>query len=719
MTNLTVFHSAESFIKSLSWRAKLLSGVWTLFFLLVALGIHGSSTGVTAEWWAQEKAYSGYLMGLPPEAVEGLTRIDTVGLQSYLMGNARMIRWDEFMVFSPYALGQLSHNPRFPVVNTNIGNGQNMLVVPHAPVLHILTLARPATWGYFLFGAQRGLAWYWWFQIFACFTVLYLLFEIILKGRQKLAAFGAFWFGASAYTVCWSQWPAHVVFFVGLGCLAAYHLFTCEKRSTQLICALLLGLSFPGFVMFMYPPWQVAAGYFFALIFVVLFIRDKLYLSLKTSFKPRLVMLLLAVLIAGGLSLSWVITCLPDLRVMSNTVYPGKRVSLGGDYSFALLFQGMYNIITVYFTPKALVNESQSSSFYFFFPAVMFAACISRRIARKLGLVGWSLIGYIVAMILILMVGLPEFIAKISLLSYIPSIRADLTIGLASILLCVHMLAVLSSDKQTETLSNEGPSTEGVSTEGVSTEGLPAETLPASEASVPVRVAAFVTLFFIAHSLFLMKKAPGFPPPQIALLISLLAGVISYCLIAGKARAFCGITAALLVATTALFNPLATNLDHIYDSELAKEIININKQSNDRPFWVSYGGVHPGVLVEILGGRSLSGVQWPPQLDIWHALDPDRANENIYNMYAEVSFDYQPDENTVTFKKVQDGTLRVQVAPTNPTLKSLGARYVLVLGETQKSVDTSKLSLIYNSSIGTFSIFEIPPDRPAESTMSK
>jgi hypothetical protein len=686
--------SASLRLKSLSPRAKLLGGLWTLFFLLVALGIHGSSTGATAQWWAPEKAYTGYLLSLPPEVIEGQNRIDPDGLESYLMCHARTIRWDELLIFTPYALSQLSQNPRFPVVNTSIGNGQNMLVVPHAPVWHLVTVARPATWGYFLFGAQRGLTWFWWFQVFACFTALYLLFEIILKGRKRLAAFGAFWFCASAYVICWSQWPAHVTFFAGLCCLAAYHLLSSEKKSTQVICAILLGLSFPGFVMIMYPPWQVAAGYFFAILFAALFIRDKLHLSMKSSLKRRLGLLALAIAIAGGLSLYWLAVCLPDLKVMSNTVYPGRRFSVGGDYSFGLLFKGFYNFITIFVTPQAMKNESESASFFYLFPAVFFAAAISRRFARRLGIIGWAMIAYIIAMVFYALVGVPAAIAKLTLLSYIPSYRADLTIGLASIVLCIHTLAILSQPKQSET-----------------DEGL--------ESSIPMRVAAFTALFFVLHSLFLMKKAPGFPPAQIGLMMSLLAGLISYCLLAGNTRAFCALTGALTLATSALFNPLATNLDHIYDSELANEIKRINRQTDDRPFWISYGSIHPGVLIQIMGGRSLSGIQWPPQLDIWHALDPERASENIYNQYAEVSFDYSPDENRVSFSSPQDGTMRVQISPYNPTLKSLGARYVLVMGNAQEVVDTSKLAPKYRSAFNTFSIFEIPPDRTAQSAESK
>ena len=203
--------STGAYIRTVRRRTQFLCGLWVIFFILVALGIHGSSTGVTAEWWAAERPYGGYLFDIPAALKEEASRMDPGTVQSLLMRNARIIRWDELVVATPWALSQLSHKPRFPVVNTNIGNGQNMLVTPHAPVLHIVTLARPATWGYFIFGAQRGLAWYWWFQPFACFTVLWLLFEIALGGHSKLAAFGAFWFCNSAYVVCWSLWPDHVI----------------------------------------------------------------------------------------------------------------------------------------------------------------------------------------------------------------------------------------------------------------------------------------------------------------------------------------------------------------------------------------------------------------------------------------------------------------------------------------------------------------------------
>lgn len=666
--------------KNFSLATKLLLCLWVLFLLLVAFGIHGSSTGVLAAWWAPEKPYTGYLFNPRQDASNN----DAVGLQDLLMAKARWIRWDELMISTPLSLSQLSHNPRFPVVNTNIGNGQNMLSVPHIPVWHVVTLARPATWGYFFLGAQRGLAWYWWFRIFACFTVLYLLLEVILQGHRGLAAFGAFWFCASAYVVCWSHWPAQVAFFAALGCLSAYRLLASENKTTQIICAILLGLSIPGFIMILYPPQQVSVGYLALFVFAGLAIRDKLFASFTRLIKSKWLPLTIALLISAGLTLSFVVTCRADLQTMSNTVYPGKRVSLGGDYSFGLLFEGMYNLITIYKPREPFGNQTEASSFYYLFPVAFLAICFSRRLAIRLGVLGWLLVSFLVGMLFVLMIGLPEAVAKLTLMSYVPSNRADLAIGLASIILCVYVLAMIT-DLKKDTGSR----------------------LPRL---MPLLVSGLIAALFIFHGLVLMKMAGGFPSMSMILIAAVLAAFLAYCFVAGKSRLFCGALAVILVTTTAVFNPLATNLDHIYHSELAEQIVRLNKESPDRPLWITYGGVQPGMLIIALGGRSLTGIQWPPQLELWRSLDSTGgAYEKIYNRFAQVQFIYRPDVSLISFNSSSQDALEVFVAPDHPALKRMGVRYVLAMGESQQAVGQSALDLVYKSSSGTFSIFSERP----------
>lgn len=669
-------------ISSLALRTKLLLCIWTLFFMLVAFGIHGSSTGVTAAWWAPEKPYSGYLLNVPARFKGPESPINAGDLDSLLMRNARTIRWDELAVGTPFALSQLAHKPRFPVVNTNIGEGQNMLVVPYTPVLHIVTVSRPATWGYFLLGAQRGLAWYWWFPPFACFTVLFLLFEVVLGGNRKLAALGAFWFCNSAYVICWSLLPDHVIFFAALGCLSAYHLLNSEKRGGRLASAILLGLSIPGFIMIVYPPWQVGAAYFMLFVFASLIIREKLYVSPVARLRHRIAYLGVALVIAAGLTLSWLLACLPDLKMMSNSVYPGHRISLGGDYSLALLFKGVYNMATIYDAPPALRNQSEAASFYYLFPAVLIGLCLSRKLARKLGVVSWALVAYISGALIFLFVGLPQSIAKLTLLSYIPSYRADLTIGLASILLSMRVLAV--------------------------TRDLRSSVRGRWEKLWPIVAGIGMLSVLLWHAFAFAKETNVLPSTRVALLTAVTGGLASYCLLSGRVKIFAAFICVLVVATTIRFNPLSTNLNHIYKSELAGEVTRLNRQSDRPPLWVCYGGVHPGVLVTILGGRSVSGVHWPPQLSMWHILDPDRIYEHIYNRYAEVSLDYMPDVSRVSFRAPQDGELRVMISPDYPGLKTLGARYLLVVGEAQDVVPAEKFHTVSRSAYGNFSIFEFP-----------
>jgi len=669
-----------AFVPRLLLRTKFLVSLWALFLILVAFGIHGSSTGITAEWWATETPYSGYLMDLPPRWKER-TRIEDDVLQSLLMRKARYIRWDELAVFTPFALSQLSHRPRFPVINTNIGMGQNMLVVPHTPVLHVVTLARPATWGYFILGPQRGLAWFWWFQPFACFTVLFLLFEVALGGNSRLAAFGAFWFCNSAYVVCWSHWPAHVIFFAALGCLAAYHLLNSERQKVRAISAILLGLSIPGLVMIMYPPWQVAAAYFVLFLFGSLLVRDRLYVSLGTRLKQRSVYIAASFLIAVGLTAAWVVTCLPDLETMSNTLYPGRRISLGGDYTLALLFKGMYNLATIYDAPQALRNQSEAASFYYVFPVVLIGVCLSRKLWRNLGVVGWVLVGYIAAALIFLFVGLPESLARLTLLSYVPSYRADLTIGLASILLCMRVVTITRDQRSA---------------------------VARWDKAWPWLATGGVISLLLWHALVLNRETNGLPSTRIALLAAVLGGFASYCLLSGHAAAFCAFVGVVAIITTITFNPVSTNLNHIYDSELAREITSLDGESSSPPLWVCYGSVHPGVLIAMLGGRSVSGVHWPPQLSMWRILDPGRLYERFYNRYAEVSLLYLPDASRVSFHNPQDGELFVLVSPHYTGLKTLGARYLLLFGEAQKTIPTNKFRLVSTSTHGNFSIFEFP-----------
>ncbi len=674
------------FVARLSFGARLLLAVWVLFFVLVACSVHGSSTPVSASWWSSETPYSGYVLDWlsPSDRTSPLWR-------ELLMAQSRNIRSDEWVYFTPQALSQLSHVPRFPVVNSNICDGQNMLVFPYAPVKHISTLARPATWGYFILGAQRGLAWQWWFHVFSCFTVLYLLLCVILNGHHKIAAFGAFWFSASAYVVCWSLWPAYLVFFAALACLSSYHLLRSDNPRTQMAAGISLGLALPGFVMTMYPAWQVTMGYLFLFLFIGLVFRDKLYRALFPISKYRALALAVALTLSAIITIAFITSIRFALDLMAATTYPAKRISLGGDYPLWLVFKGIYNFFTVRQVFPALLNETETSSFYHLFPALFAAILVSKRLIKGLGPVGWMLIIYITGVLLFLTVGVTSSFARISLLRYVLPSRADLGLGLASIILCIKAL-VLSKELRKD-----------------QTRRLNIEAIVGSAAMTLV-------LLFVGPSM--MQATNGFPPTYIIVLASLLGGLASFLMLSGRTRSFCAIMAVAVVAAGGFFNPLSTNLDHIYKSELARQVTRLNAEAGGAPLWICYGNTYPSVLVAMLGGRSIGGVHWPPQMSFWEKADPAGQYERIYNNFSHIELAYEWDERKILLTGTQSYVVKIGISPGNAVLRSMGARYVLAMGKAQSEIDHAKFPLLYRSESGSFAIFEIAQAGDAKTEQS-
>src|SRR5207244_7518666 len=111
-------------------------------------------------------------------------------------------------------------------------------------------------------------------------------------------------------------------------------------------------------------------------------------------------------------------------------------------------------------------------------------------------------------------------------------------------------------------------------------------------------------------------------------------GIASYALLAGRRRLFVGLVGGAVVVTGFFYNPLALGLHSLHDLELAKYVTRFNRCASGRPpFWVCYGPLCSGALVNALGGRTLSPIPFHP-IDAWHELDPAGVDEQYYNRHA-------------------------------------------------------------------------------------
>jgi hypothetical protein len=335
---------------------------------------------------------------------------------------------------------------------------------------------------------------------------------------------------------------------------------------------------------------------------------------------------------------------------------------------------------------KPLKNECEASSFYYFFPAVFALLCLSREVRRRFGPVGWFLTGYIVVLLIFLFAGMPALLAKALFLSYSPARSADIGLGMASIILTIHTLAVVQRVR--------------ASGDAI---------IDRRRQLVPAAVAVVVLAIFAIHAYQHQKLAGKVPTLTAAIAMSVVMAGLSWAMAAGRTLVFAVPLALLQIVTCLWFNPLATNLDHVYESELAHAIRDVKQHTGSRSTWAVFGGTHIGPLIEILGDRALTGPQWPPQLHAWSVLDPEGTQFAKYNRHVEVSFKVSNDPQAITFENPTEGFLRVTLSPDNPRLKELGVRYVLLVDgqQSQLPFDHTKYRFVWTSRSGHFTIYEL------------
>lgn len=529
---------------------------------------------------------------------------------STIWGRPLVVRSDEWGVFTPMAIAQYNHDPQFPMVNKNLGEeGQNMLVVGllGVPVAHISVLAKPATWGFFLFDLKRALSWYWCFPIFACLFSLWGSVYLLLPGQWRYSFQIALLFGLSPYVAAWSNWPAYAVFFPAVCFICVIGILKFHNKHLLLALGCVLGVALSGFVLVLYPPWQVSLGYVFLALAVGVVLRDRLYRNVD---KVRLASYGVAAIIAGFMLWQWWLDAQLGINAMLATVYPGQRASLsGGEVFLPSLLRGFSNFATLYQAEIAYSNQCEMASFfYMLLPLVMlFAIRIYQRLIGAVEFVLAMVVGFILCFMLF---GIPVELAKISLWGRVPSLRADAALGLANIILCGVLLA-------------SGDNTVG---------------RKVSVKLIAVAVAAIwslVTSFNISGSPETILPDAS-PEARIALFSGLLLG--GYWLALGRFREYMALSIAFSAVTIFGFNPVSI-APHSVTTASSFDLFKA-PEAQDAGIQRTLVLQSPIAAMYVLasGVPVANGVFYYPQFLLWGRLDKNRTKLNEYNRYQHLSF---------------------------------------------------------------------------------
>lgn len=597
------------------------------FVFLVALKIHGFSLPMWHKIIDQSK---------PTECLLG--------------SRPQHIRSDDWALFLPTMLAQVAHVPKFPVKNTNLWFGENMLLPISAPVWHSVLFFQPQLWG-FVLGADHGLSWLWWSLVIGLFLSWYFLFKIITKD-EKLSLFLSLALAFSPQFQLWSFHKTEIAIAAACIILALIQLVQVKSALRSLLWGGLLAWA-SGFLIWghVYPPFQVSVGY---LILMVGFSLALPLVKQNPSKRVALLGVLLAAVVLGVALLNFYQSAADAIATLTATEYPGKRRSVGGGWGIHLAFSNLFFIRHWVKDWLPLGNICEAALGFYFFPAVALVHVCRWIHTKKADFLSFALVGYAVLLLFYASSGLPETLANATFLSRLTSNRISMGLTLIDFILLARLLA------------NYVP--------------------------LPFKMSLICSLLY-GNFLFFIGREIDSGSPEMPWLIFYLAPIFWGCyflILSTKERPARAVAflAALSFIYTMSFNPYVRGgSEFLVKNPLSVEITRLNKE-DPKGVWISFGENPMGQILAVLGVPSIPEYQGIPNLEFWKSFDPSGKSLPVYNYSGFATF--LPSDGSEPEFKREMGNMVVQLPVDYSAFAKWNVKYYLADEEAALKFDQSK-----------------------------
>ena len=521
-----------------------------------------------------------------------------------LFGVTRWIRSDEYNVTSLWNISQANTglSPISPVLEG--GAGVDIRLVYNSAALSLVTLFRPTLWGYVLFGASRGLSWFWISKIILIFLSSFDLFNLFSNNKCAAFAFACV-VTFSPVLSWWGYWEG-VAFGQYLVCLLAGFLRVESPLKSSLLAFALFWFA-AAFIWTLYPAWMVPFFFVFALMGLIV---------LAEAFKNDLIVWSAQKGVATGVAIFLLIATTVlilassknAVLATSGTVYPGARFETGGNGSQLMLASGMPLFFTI--EQPSFGNASALSSMMCFFPmgSIAFTFFLFRTKNTKY----LSLYIFQLFLIIFIFIGIPSIVAKVTMFSNVPAARANFACGYLEI-----FLLLISASCNTDDDKGAAPF---LSIVGAFILTLLYVVMNKVCSNGYMRFLYLALLFLFAFSILfpLLTSSIGgkaFSKRKIYFLFGILMCVTGFCV-----------------------HPIQRGIGPVTDSGLAKEIT--TEVSNDPcQVWAVEDDASLGNLCAALGAKTVTTTEAYPNLSLWKRLDEAGKYEDIYNRYHHVSLE--------------------------------------------------------------------------------
>lgn len=630
----------------------------------VTFNLHGSSINNWSNMGVRETT-SGVLIDTQNEYHTNSGGLGTLGVtlrewvsfppkaDGTIVGVSRMIRSDEWLVQTPFYLSQSSTGNH--LVNTSYAiSGQNMIVAYNAPVKHISIIGKPFNWGFLFLGAEKGLSWYWCFKIIALLLLSFEFSMILTKKNKPMSLIGSLWITFTPTVQWWfMQHLGDTVFFSLLLMVSIFHYFYSSNLKKKLVYASLIGIGMIGFTLIIYPAFQVIFAYLVAIFFAIELIK-----AIRTKSIVRadwFIMAITAVIALTIIAYSlW--NSLEALQLTLNTVYPGSRISVGGEIGLSQISEFIVNVLLPFKIPSFSNQVELSSAIHFAPLCLLLLPFTLNKKNIKVESHGILFLTAYVVLCVYSIYGFPESIAKLTLFSFVTGSRAWQAASVIGVFCSIWCLAyvweIRDALRRVATIS--------ASLMALVFLYLAITNLNLVDYLKVVPILVFFAVFFAIYLLFVYGKT------KISLL--LLTGII---LLSG-----------------ATINPVVHGLEALETKALSvkiKEIVNSDSQS----YWIADNS-HLYQYPQMFGAKALDGVRFYPDVTLMSILDPQNQFENEWNRYAHIHYTLVGEETSMTNPAPDNLSISLSV----DKLDELKVKYIL----SNRELDVlfgSKFQLIY------------------------
>lgn len=605
-----------------------------VFVVCVTLEISGTSIAM----WAEQ-------LGVPKETAGDV------------LGEARLIRSDEWNVSTPLALSQ--YHSDFSYFSDIVqGSETDMYIVYGQPVLHYSVIFRPFHLGYLFLPPAKGLSFYWCGRFIVLLLVSFELGMQLLKKKRLLSLAYAMMMAASPLVQWWFaiNGLVEMLIYGQMAVLLAIQYMKDRRFSHRLVYGALLSMLATAYVLLFYPAWQVPFAYAFLFLLAGV-VLDRYEKGTFTKKDFGVLGLSLGLFAAELLPILW--KSKDTIMAVMNTAYPGKRVCTGGDAS---KFMAM-SLSNLWLPFDELPNNANVNvaSFISFIPLGILLAIFvlaKRRGKEKKNALFLTLLAGIVFLGSYGMFGWPVFLAKATMMSFSQGGRAYIAFSYLNLLLLFYVLSRMEKVKTVWFAIFSGVFSAGIV--------LMHNFLMDDYWQKDRMLIAGIFVLAICLGIWLQANYQ-----KTGLLFLLCAGVS--------------------VVTGMTVNPVHRGLDVIYENDLYKEIERIaENEPKDARWMVCNSTFSMGNFPIMAGAPTINSTNVYPNMERWEKIDSSGEKEEVYNRYAHIWTSVVPEGfEGETFELIFPDLFRLNATP--ELLNELGVKYLLS-GEELKGIDTEDIT---------------------------